>query len=185
MRRDQETIKMTEVWNNVTVYGPASEVERFRKNCVKPAEDDYRNHQSGWDGCECILSLPSLGNSEGEGVSFETREECVSNFQQFTSDSRTEYSFSFDTGYGFPEGYFEELASRFPRLAFECDCIESLDEFMGFGWFNAPPGGENFRQDYDVPRGYWDTGGSRKRSPEAEMAHRRRIDDFLDKIDDA
>lgn len=31
---------------------------------------------------------------------------------------------------------------------------------MVYGWFNTPPGGEDFRQDYDVPEDYW-TGGRR------------------------
>jgi hypothetical protein len=73
---------------------------------------------------------------------------------------------------------FEQLAARFPRLAFDCTCIEALAEFMGYGWFNAPPGGEQFRQDFHVPEDYWTGGGSRKRSPEAQEAHEARIAEF-------
>lgn len=39
---------------------------------------------------------------------------------------------------------FEALADCFPELAFDSDCIAAQDEFMRFGWFNPPPGGEQF-----------------------------------------
>ena len=76
---------------------------------------------------------------------------------------------------------FEALADSFPRLAFDCDCIEALDEFMGFGWFNPPTGGEPFSQNYQVPSNYWSNGGE-KRGSKAAAAHSQRIEDFLAKV---
>jgi hypothetical protein len=55
----------------------------------------------------------------------------------------------------------------FPTLAFCCECIADDDASMGHGWFNPPPGGEEFRDAYAVPKGYWTEGGD-KRNAEAE-----------------
>lgn len=143
---------MGDVWNNVTVCGPASEINRFKRLCIDPAETVFRSGQSGWDGCECSISVPS----EDERLdSLDRYSEYVWNFQQFTRESAAEYSFSFDTFTGFPITLFERLAKRFPQLSFYCSCIESMDEFMGYGWFNGPPDGEEFREDYEVPPDHW------------------------------
>ena len=166
---------MTEVWNNVTIYGPSQDIGRFQRACLEPEEQVYRDGQSGWDGCGCTLSLPPTNDvrrvqrSSGEYLDY------VWNFQQFKPASTVEYSFSFDSDHGFPVQTFERLASRFPRLAFDCTCIESMDEFMGYGWFNAPLGGEEFRQDFHVPANYWTSGGGQKRGPEAQAQHDARI----------
>lgn len=166
---------MTEVWNNVTIYGPQADIQRFKRSCLKPDEQILRDGQSGWDGCNCTISAPPLATADGGRSSAGGYHEHVWNFQQFTSDSTVEYSFSFDTDGGFPKELFEELAERFPRLAFDCSCIEALDEFMGYGWFNAPPGGEEFYQEFNVPKDYWTSGCSQKRNPEAQAAHESRI----------
>lgn len=146
---------MGDVWNNVTVYGPASEIDRFKRLCIDPAENVFRSGQSGWNGCQCTISVPSEDESEDFPDLPGSYSEYVWNFQQFTSDSNTEYSFSFDRFTGFPIVLFERLAKRFPQLSFYCTCIESLDEFMGYGWFNGPPDGEEFREDYEVPADHW------------------------------
>jgi hypothetical protein len=65
---------------------------------------------------------------------------------------------------------FERLAEIFPALAFHCECIECMDEFMGYGWFNIPDGGEEFAF-YDVPEDYWTTRGV-KRDPIPHAKHR-------------
>lgn len=166
---------MTDVWNNVTIYGPRADIQRFKKMCMKPDEQLYRAGQSGWDGCGCTISLPPQDEVEGRQSSVSSYSDYVWNFQQFTSKSAVEYSFSFDSDAEFPALLFELLAAKFPRLAFDCTCIEALDEFMGYGWFNAPPGGEEFRQDFHVPEDYWTGGGSRRRSLEAQQAHEVRI----------
>ena len=41
------------------------------------------------------------------------------------------WSFAFDTTHGLPEDEFEELASLFPTLHFDCECIDSMDAYMG------------------------------------------------------
>jgi hypothetical protein len=167
---------MTDVWNIVTIYGPAAEIDRFRQVCLSPAEQVYRPGQRGWDGCACDIFVPKSG-AVGDGSEQDVEYgEYVWNFQQFTPSEPIEYRFSFDTDQEFPEGLFEDLADRFPALAFECDCIEALDDFMGYGWFNPPPGGERFEQNYAVPANYWDGGGERKRFDAAEEAHSDRID---------
>ena len=81
------------------------------------------------------------------------------------------WSFAFDTTRGFPEDEFEELASLIPMLHLDCECIDSMDDYMGFGWFNVPPGGEAFRQDMVVPHDYWTGGGGLKREPVAHVKH--------------
>ena len=169
---------MTDVWNNVTVYGPETDIELFKNVCLEPDEQVFRDGQSGWDGCTCTISAPPSPGAECERSSACGYSEYVWNFQQFNSRSCVEYSFSFDTDGEFPERLFERLAESFPRLAFDCTCIEALDDFMGYGWFNAPPGGEKFRQDFAVPEDYWTGGGSQRRTPEAEAAHEARIADL-------
>lgn len=166
---------MTDVWNNVTIYGPLADIEQFKQACLEPDEQAYRGGQSGWDGCNCTISAPPQDEPESGRYSTVGYDECVWNFQQFTSKSTVEYSFSFDTDGGFPDQLFEQLAARFPRLAFDCTCIEALDEFMGYGWFNAPPGGEAFRQDFDVPEDYWTGGSGHKRNLKAQAAHEARV----------
>lgn len=107
--------------------------------------------------------------------------EEVWNFQQFTQDSPVEFSFSFDTDGEFPTEIFKELAKHFPRLAFDCHCIEALDDFRGYGWFNPPFGGESFRQGIPVPPDYWDT-GCPKRTPEANKQHDARIKKLIEML---
>ncbi len=119
--------------------------------------------------------MPAVAAVE-EGRSTNPSAEYVSNFQQFFEDRETEYSFSFDTPFCFPEQLFELLAGRFPALAFDCNCIDSMDEFMGYGWFNPPAGGEAFAQDYCVPDNYWTSGPGYKRGQDAQSAHSARID---------
>lgn len=143
---------MGDVWNNVTVYGPPTEISRFKRLCIDATETVFRSGQSGWDGCECTISVPS---EDERPDSLDRHSEYVWNFQQFTRESAAEYSFSFDTFTGFPIELFERLAKRFPQLSFYCSCIESMDEFMGYGWFNGPPDGEEFREDYEVPADHW------------------------------
>lgn len=55
---------MTDVWNNVTVYGPAAEIQRFKRECLDMELDECRVGQSGWTGCKCDISLPKA--QEGE-----------------------------------------------------------------------------------------------------------------------
>ncbi|MDY7524627.1 hypothetical protein [Sphingomonas sp. 10B4] len=166
---------MTDVWNNVTIYGPRDDIERFKRECLEPDEQVYRGGQSGWDGCACTISLPPPDDVEGAPPSSSGYLDYVWNFQQFKSASTVRYSFSFDSDGEFPVQTFEQLAASFPRLAFDCTCIEALDEFMGYGWFNAPPGGEGFRQDFKVPKDYWTGGGGEKRSLKAQAAHEARV----------
>lgn len=166
---------MSEVWNNVTVYGPASEIKRFKRTCIAPEKNIYRNAQFGWDGCSCFISAVPANGAGGMPSSHGCYSEEVGNFQQFRSKGNIEYSFSFDTNSGFPEDLFEQIAVLFPRLAFDCTCIEAMDAFMGYGWFNAPAGGEAFSQEHDVPHDYWTGGGGCKRDPQAQAAHVKRV----------
>jgi hypothetical protein len=165
---------MTDVWNNVTVYGPRPDIQRFKRACLEPEEHVVRAGQSGWDGCGCTITAPPSDDAEF-GMPVGASRDYVWNFQQFKAHSNVSYSFSFDTEGRFPEQLFQQLATSFPRLAFDCTCIEALDEFMGYGWFNPPSGGEEFRQGYEVPKDYWTSGSGQKRGPEAQAAHEARI----------
>lgn len=167
---------MSEVWNNVTILGPAPEIERFRRLCLAPSEDVYRPGQFGWDGCDCHISVPANGGGGGHTPPGPCVSEYVWNFQQFTSATDVEYSFSFDTGHAFPVELFDLLARCFRALAFDCNYIDSMDEFMGFGWFNGPPGGEEFRQDLVVPADYWTGGRAGKRDPAAQMRYEASVE---------
>lgn len=166
---------MSEVWNNVTVYGRADEIDRFRRLCIDAPEATYTDGQFGWDGCECTIHATSYsGRSSTDCVHGEDWE-YVWNFQHFFQDDEISYSFSFDTNRGFPEQLFGAIASRFPHLTFDCACIDSMDASMGFGWFNPLPGGEKFRQDYNVPRNFWTSRNGFKRAPMAQTRHDARI----------
>ena len=171
---------MGDMWNYVTVFGPAAEINRFKRLCLDPSENIITAGQSGWDGCDCIINIATSVTGADDRKDDNTFGIYVHNFQQFTMTSTNEFSFSFDTDGPFPEEVFRALAACYPKLAFDCDCIEGLDECMGFGWFNAPPGGEDFRQDYAVPRNYWSSGSGHKRSRRAQVAHEARIDALLE-----
>ena len=166
---------MSERWNKVTVYGPPSDIKKFRRLCLDPSDPTFRTRQFSWEGCDCTISVPPLPRGEISSDNSKRNSLYVGNFQQFTSTSDREYSFSFDTDHSFPEEIFELIAKQFPSLAFDCGCIESTDKMMGYGWFNKPPGGEDFRQDYDVPKRYWTNGSGYKRSSAAPIAHEARV----------
>lgn len=131
-----------EIWNNVDVAGPQSEINRLKKLCrlpdiQKPTDDvvvDFSNLMPGssWDTVYYTWNLVTHGPHEPG-----------------------EFSFGFDCSSRAPVEIFERLAEKFPRLSFYCKCIASMDEFMASGWFNGPPGSEEFTFE-DVPADYWD-----------------------------
>ena len=170
---------MSDIWNHVTVYGPPSEIDMFKQLCIAPSESVFSVRQFGWDGCDCTISCPPRAKTDDELNLGKWHSIDVDNFQQFLPKNRAEYSFSFDTYHPFPDKIFALLAERFPMLAFDCNCIQELDESMGYGWFNAPPEGEPFRQDYQVPKNYWKSGRGCKRGRAAQIAHAARIAKLL------
>ena len=156
-------IMRDEMWNNVVVYGPQSEIDRFKKRCLSPFPlGNVHDPSEGFDPDRIVLIETDVFNEE------------TWNFREPKDQERDTYAFNFDTHTRFPATVFERLAELFPALAFDCECIADNDDSMGYGWFNPPPGGEEFRDDYDVPVGYWTNGGS-KRSTEAERQHHARI----------
>lgn len=144
-----------EMWNSVSIYGPEEEIERFRQMFIVPAKQD------DWTDAALEIDFDPIGHS-----AYETW-----NFREFSDNEPMCYHFAFDTVAIFPTDVFEDLADMFPALSFECDCIADDDRSMGYGWFNTPPGGEDFRADYEVPAGYWETGGP-KRHPADETKHK-------------
>jgi hypothetical protein len=50
-----------------------------------------------------------------------------------------QFSFHFDTAWGFPEPIFEKLAEMFPALRFDCACFDEMWNFAGAGAFNGDP----------------------------------------------
>lgn len=151
-----------EMWISVDIYGPQSEIDRFKRLCIVegPAND--------WES-----------NTHSIDFSRANAADCYGwNFRELGSDERGVYSFAFDTAARFPTETFESFTKLFPTLAFDCECIADDDRSMGYGWFNTPPGGEDFEDDYDVPEGYWDNDGGEKRTPEAHKKHMAVIAEF-------
>ena len=147
-------IMCDEMWNSVDIYGPEVEIERFKRLCIVPAPG-YE-----WDDATLAIDLDRVEAGDGEAW----------NFRELGRADPRNYAFAFDTGTRFPVRSFERLAEMFPRLAFHCECIADDDRSMGYGWFNTPPGGEDFRDDYKVPRGYWKS-RVHKRSPAKQKRH--------------
>ena len=143
-----------EMWNSVDIYGPQREIERFKRLCIVPGPiNDWEDNELAID----LTRIPGYGRDAW-------------NFRELGPHEPGMYSFAFDTVASFPSDEFEELARLFPNLAFDCECIADDDRSMGYGWFNTPPGGKDFCDDYNVPRGYW-TKGIYKRPPAAQKRH--------------
>ncbi|PZO81012.1 MAG: hypothetical protein DI632_00065 [Sphingomonas hengshuiensis] len=158
---------MSEVWNSVRVYGPPSEISRFKLLCFAPSRASDTHDDDGWDGCDCVITVPA-DERRDNGPPFS---DYVWNFDHDDVPGDSRYAFNFDTDFRFPVDLFERIARAFPALAFDCDCIDSMDEFMGYGWFNTPAGGEDFSQSYDVPKDYWTSGSGHKRDPATQSQH--------------
>ncbi|WP_374943155.1 hypothetical protein [Sphingomonas sp.] len=137
-----------EMWNSVDVYGPQSEIDRFKRRFIVPAPAGNRSRST------LAFKLEDLSG------------EFAWNFRDLGPHEHGMYSFAFDTLANFPTYALERLIRMFPRLYFDCECIADDDHRMGYGWFNTPPGGQDFRDDYDVPKGYWTNGGGKRTPPE-------------------
>lgn len=130
-----------EIWNNVDVYGPQSEIDRLKELCRLP------DMQVPTDGV--VVDFSKLMSNSGWGLEFYTW-----NLNTYGPHKQGEFSFGFDSPDRAPVEIFERLAGEFPSLSFSCSCIASMDEFMASGWFNGPPGSEEFTFQ-DVPADYW------------------------------
>lgn len=137
-----------EMWNSVDVYGPQSEIDRFKRQLIVPAP------AGNWAGSTLAIDFSCVGGDD------------TWNFRELGPHEHGMYSFAFDTLASFPTYTFEGLAKLFPGLFFDCKCIADDDRSMGYGWFNTPPGGQDFRDDFDVPEGYWTNGGSKRTPPD-------------------
>lgn len=167
-----------ECWNSVHVYGARAEIERFRRTCIDlPAGSDPLRPWDGWNGCEATIGHKGSPVSGREGGYRRRSVEYVWNYRERRPEPGS-WFFAFDTPVAFPDDLLEELASSFPKLAFDCECIDSDDDFMGFGWFNAPPGGEAFSQGMAVPKNYW-TERFHKRGRRAHARHLTRIEALI------
>lgn len=158
-----------EVWVSVEIYGPQSEIDRFRAMCfvTDPVATDPEN-----DLCIDFSSVSQ--RSMGNGPIWNLWDQPW-NFSTHREAELGTCEFWFDVDYEFPTPIFDRLAILFPTLAFHCECITDGDEFMGYGWFNVPEGGEEFAF-YDVPDGYWAEGGGTKRDSVAQAYHKRLVD---------
>lgn len=155
-------------WCAVQVYGPKSQITHLKRLCITPNLSGTK--KSYWDfSIRQLFPTASSSFPSVQASRFEARPDHDSNH----------YAFKFDTSNQFPSDVFKHLAVFFTELAFDCDCIDSLDEFMGYGWFNPPSGGENFRQNMRVPSNYWTTGPGFKRSPAKQKMHQDRIAKLL------
>ena len=132
-----------EVWNSVSVGGPQSEIDRLKELCRLPDIQEPTD--------EVVVDFSELMPDSGWSGEYYTWN-CVTHGPH----ERGSFSFGFDSPGGAPVEIFERLAEEFPSLSFYCNCIASRDEFMASGWFNGPPGSEEFTFQ-DVPADYWGT----------------------------
>ena len=158
-------IMCDEMWNNVDVYGPQSDIDRFKRRFIVPR----RPHNRGRSALE--IDFDCFGGDENW------------NFRDLGPHEHGMYSFAFDSLANFPTYAFEGLAEMFPRLHFDCECIADDDHRMGYGWFNTPPGGQDFRDDYYVPADYW-TGGIGKRTEPELRRHMMVVDALRQRLRD-
>lgn len=159
-----------EIWISVEVFGPQADIDRFKAVTLPVPPED--GHESSHDNELDFISPTSDGSGSAGEVLYEPCDIFWDswNFREREQSEQGTYKFGFDTRARFPIEDFENLAKMFPTLAFHCECIASMDEFMGFGWFNAPDGGEKF--DFcDVPTDYWTCRGI-KRDEAAQLRHR-------------
>jgi len=169
--RIEEALMSDECWNAVDVYGPATEIARFRKLCIAlPPGSAPESVRGGWGGYEVSIGFNGIIPAGPDRRSRQGTVIHAWNYRERAPQPGS-WFFAFDTGCYFPEYLFIELASLFPKLHFDCDCIDSMDEYMGFGWFNIPLGGETFRQDLKVPKNYWRSGRGYKRKPSAHAKY--------------
>jgi hypothetical protein len=142
------------MWNSVDIYGPQADIDRFKRLCIVPGPaNDWEDNKVSID----------FSRADADYV-------YAWNFRELRPHEHGMFSFAFDTVASFPIYTFESLGELFPTLAFDCECIADDDRSMGYGWFNTPPGGDDFYDGYDVPEGYWDRGGG-KRTAEALKQH--------------
>lgn len=146
-----------EMWNSVDIYGPQSDIILFKRLFIVSAPADRRSRS------KLAFKLDYLSGDNAW------------NFREFRANENDMYSFAFDTVANFPTYDFERLVEMFPKLHFDCECIADDDHRMGYGWFNTPPGGQDFYDHYDVPKGFW-TSGRGKRTPPEERRHKMVID---------
>jgi hypothetical protein len=119
--------------NSVWLAGPAHEVQRLRKTCIRQIMDEG---DIGFD-FESLLPMPAVIRATRKDQSDEARTAAVeatgcadrpswcaehwgtrrnsSNFREFDSDPET-LRFVFMTAHSFPEPVFAALAQQFPRL---------------------------------------------------------------------
>ena len=132
-----------EVWSSVSVRGPQSEIDRLKKLCCLP---DIQAPTK-----KVVVDFADLIPTSSWGIEYYTW-----NRGTHGPHKPGEFSFGFDCSGEAPVEIFERLAEEFPSLSFSCDCIGSMDEFMASGWFNGPPGSEEFTFQ-NVPADYWGT----------------------------
>lgn len=147
-----------ESWNSVDAYGPQVDLDRLKALCIV----------TGANGERTIAFERVLANPD---------DNRVDNFRDRKQQRVGEWAFAFDTRWCFPSDVLSELARRFPSISFHCDAIHYMDAWCGYGWFNPPPGGEEFSDRFKVPKRYW-KGDSEKRTEAAALEHKSRIDDL-------
>ena len=117
---------MTEVWVSLDVYGPQSEIERFRKLCLAPALRGA-NVKGALD---IVRVVRDLADSEPTSTAIAWFGEAW-NLREDAQESTGSFGCGFDMT-EFHEELFHCLAREFPALAFHCGCIGSDNEFMGY-----------------------------------------------------
>jgi len=159
-----------EMWNSVTLYGRQAEIDRFKELFIDVPDDDGDETLLAFDAILPIARAESLElfGKVARCAGFQTW-----NFRDSIEQILGTYYFAFDTGNRFPVPVFNYLAILFPELAFDCYCIADNDSSMGFGWFNPPPGGEDFCDEHSVPVDHWEGNGRYRIDPIAHEQHER------------
>jgi hypothetical protein len=139
--------------NTVTIFGPTADINDFKALCIVPASACSTNEKDRFE-LERIMHTP--GNLfDVDRLAW--RNDNWGAFKEpwgveiDTSPDPWTFSFSFETGGGFPEPIFQCLAQRFPRLAFHCFSLEFNDAYLEIGWFNTPHGCSDFHEEEYVP----------------------------------
>jgi hypothetical protein len=93
------------MWNSVDIYGPQSEIDRFKRLFIVPGP------ANDWED-----NTQSIDFDRGDIYP------CYAwNFRELGKHEHGVYSFAFDTVSSFPINTFGDLVDLFPKLAFDCE----------------------------------------------------------------
>ena len=158
-----------EAWISVSIYGPQPEIDRFKRWFVVTTTDIWGTERIGLDFTGMFRHTGRYNHT------LESHGEKPWGFEDCEQDVPGCYDFKFDTWAGFPEELFERLVEMFPHVMFDCSYIASDHSTMGHGWYNGPRDGDKFAY-YDMPEGYWESGGPGLRDEASDARHSEQVE---------